>query len=401
MLLAAVQGCADVVVPQMSEIARKYYESGNILWIVQQFWNLAVPFLILVTGLSGKMGKVSQTVGRNWFFTLLIYLALFTCVTTLVQLPLDYYAGYVRQHAYDLSTQTLSRFFSQWGKSIGVGFVITACFLWIFYLLLKKSPKRWWLYGTFIGVAIGCIGSIVQPLWIDPLFHKFGPMQNKQLESQILNLAQRAHIQGASVFEVDMSSDTKMVNAYVTGIGKTRRIVLWDTTMDKLKPDEILFVMGHEMGHYVLHHIWWGLLFSAISLFITLYLTYRTSRFLLSRYHHRFGFHFLHEIASLPLLLMTFSFYQFLFMPIENVFSRTLEHNADIFGLEITQNNQAAGEAFIALQQENLANPRPGPLFVFWRSSHPPLGARVDFSNSYCPWVQGKPLKYGKYFTEN
>lgn len=390
--------CANVTVPEASELAMRYYWSGNILWIVQQFWSLAVPLLILATGWSGKLGRVANLWGKKWYFSLLVYLFLFTLIFQLLNFPLDFYAGYIRQHAYDLSNQDFARWIGNWGKLILVSFIFGVLFLWIFYLLLKKSPKRWWFYGSLVTIAITFFMAFIQPIWIAPLFNQFGPMKNQQLEEQILGLASRAGIEGARVYEVDMSADTKMVNAYVTGFGKTKRIVLWDTTIQRLTPDEILFVMGHEMGHYVLNHVWWGLLFTSILTFIIFYLTYRTAHFLMNRYQDRFGFRHLYEFASIPLLLFIITFYQLLFSPAFNFFIRYYEHEADRFGLEITQNNKAASEAFIALQEQNLANPRPGKLFIFFRASHPPLGSRIDFCNSYCPWKDGKPLEYGKYF---
>ena len=238
----------------------------------------------------------------------------------------------------------------------------------------------------------------VQPIWIDPLFNKFGPMKNKELEAQILHLASRAGIEGGRVFEVDKSEDTKMLNAYVVGFGSSSRIVLWDTTIKQLTPDEILFVMGHEMGHYVLHHIWWSMLYCSALSFGIFYLTYRSANFMLRKYKKRFGFTYLYNIASLPLLLFLITLFSLLSTPLSNYVSRCMEHEADRFGLEITQNNKAAAEAFIALQQENLGNPYPGPIFKFWRSTHPPLGERIEFCNSYCPWKQDQPLKYADRF---
>jgi Zn-dependent protease with chaperone function len=165
-----------------------------------------------------------------------------------------------------------------------------------------------------------------------------------------------------------------------------------------MTPDQILFVMGHEMGHYVLNHIWWGMGYYAVLTFAAFYLTYRAANFLMHRYHRRFGFNDLSNIASLPLLAFLIGLLMLITTPLSNYFSRYYEHEADRFGLEITQNNQAAAEAFIVLQQGNLANPRPGPLYNIWRNSHPALGDRIDFCNSYCPWRQQEPLKYGRYF---
>ncbi|MFI5334630.1 MAG: M48 family metallopeptidase [Chlamydiales bacterium] len=390
--------CANVVVPEASQQAMRYYESGNILWIFQQAWALIIPLLFLITGFSGKLASFSEKVGKKWFFGITVYLVIFIVLYKLLSLPMDYYAGYIRQHAYDLSTQSAAHWFSNYGMETFIGLLGAIAFVWIFYLLLKKSPKRWWFYSSLVTIGISFIMIFVQPIWIDPLFNTFGQMQDKKLEKEILHLAARAGISHGRVFEVDKSGETSMLNAYVTGVGKTGRIVLWDTTIKQMKPDEILFVMGHEMGHYVLHHIWLYLAIMSATTFVIFYLTYLSANFLLRRYQKRFGFKHLYNIASLPLLLLLTGIFLFLASPFFNYLSRHIEHEADRFGLEITQNNDAAGRAFLILQQGNLANPRPGPVYTFWRATHPSLGDRVDFCNSYCPWKEGKPLKYAKHF---
>jgi STE24 endopeptidase len=390
--------CAQVVVPEASEQAMSYYRSGNILWIVQQIWSLIIPLLFLYKGFTGKLARISEKFGKNWYFTIVVYLVFFIFLTTLLNLPFDFYADYIREHSYQLSTESFGRWIGQYALSMGVSMVAAAAFIWVFYYLLKKSPRRWWLYGSLASTVILFIMMFVQPIWVDPLFYNFGPMKNKELEQQILGLASRAGIEKGRVFEVDMSQETKKLNAYVVGFGSTNRIVLWDTTIDRLTTDQILFVMGHEMGHYILHHLWWDLIYMALLALLVFYLTYKSANYLLHKFHRQWGFSHLESIASLPLLLFLVTLFMLLATPLTNYFTRYIEHEADRFGLEITQNNQAAGEAFVALQLQNLSNPRPGNLFVFWRSSHPPLGERVDFTNSYCPWKEGKPLVYGKYF---
>ncbi len=399
MLETFLAQCSQVAVPEASDLALRYYKSGNILWIVQQFWSLALPFLFLVTGWSGKIGTMAHRIGRKWYFSLVLYLIVILALFALFNFPLDLYSGYMRGHEYGLSNQSFGRWFNHWIKALLISFIAFAAFLWIFYLLLKKSPRRWWFYGSLVSIAIAFFSIFITPIWVAPLFNRFGPMKNTELEQQILTLASRSGIEGARVYEVDMSQDTKALNAYVTGLGSSKRIVLWDTTIQRLTPDEILFVMGHEMGHYVLHHIWWLLAFLSLLTLVIFYLTYRTSHYLLARFHQRFGFRHLYEFASFPLLILVFTFYQLLASPIMNAFGRHLEHNADIFGLEITQNNEAAAKAFIALQQENLGNPWPGKIFTFWRGTHPCLGSRIEFCNTYCPWAKGEKLKYGKYFS--
>lgn len=397
-MIEILSACANVVVPDATPEAMRFYQSGNLLWIIGQAWSFIVPLIFLFTGLSGRLSEVATKWGRKWFFIIAIFLILFTILYTLFNLPLDFYADYIRLHAYGLSTQTLGRWIDNYGKGILVSLILSIAFIWIFYLLLKKSPRRWWFYSSLVTTGIIFILMFIQPIWIDPLFNRFGPMKNKQLEQQILGLAAKAGIAHGRVFEVDKSQDTKTLNAYVVGIGSSDRIVLWDTTVEQLTPNQLLFVMGHEMGHYVLHHVWWGMGYFSLLSFIVFYLTYRSANYLMNRFGQRFKFNQLSNIASLPLLMLLTGFYMLLFSPLSNFVSRTMEHEADRFGLEITQNNQAAGESFLVLMKENLANPRPGKVFTFWRATHPSLGDRIDFFNHYCPWKEGRPLKYEKYF---
>ncbi|HXW60388.1 MAG TPA: M48 family metalloprotease, partial [Myxococcota bacterium] len=227
-------------------------------------------------------------------------------------------------------------------------------------------------------------------------FHEFHALKNKEIEHQILALASRAKIDNSSVYEVNMSQDTNTLNAYVTGFGATKRIVLWDTTLAKMPAKEILFVMGHEMGHFVLNHVWWSLLFSACFCFVFFYLTYLIANVTLRHFHQRFGFSKLSDIASFPLLVLISLVLLFLFQPINNLFSRHIEHEADRFGLELTKDNQAAGESFLILEKNDLVIPRPGWLYTIWRGTHPSLGERIDFFNHYCPWQKGEDLHYEK-----
>lgn len=223
-------------------------------------------------------------------------------------------------------------------------------------------------------------------------------MKDKVLEAKILQLAERAGIEGGRVYEVEKAGDTKTLNAYVTGFASTKRIVFWDTTIARLNEQELLFVMGHEMGHYVLGHVWKTiLLFSAVTI-VTLYAIHRTAGWLINRYKRRFGFDRLSDIASLPLFILLFGAYIFIITPVMLTYTRHVEHEADRFGLEITKNNHAAATAFVKLQTENLWVPRPGLLFKLWRASHPTPGERIDFCNNYQPWKKNESLKYEHLF---
>lgn len=387
-------GGAPVPVPEPSEKAMRYYRSGNVLWAVGALWAFLVPAALLFTGFSARLRDWARRIGRNWFLTIVVYSILFTLVTFVIDLPLAYYAGFVRPHAYDLSNQTLGKWAGDLMKGLLISLIFGALTLWFPYLLLRKSPRRWWLDTGILSVPLLLFMLLISPVWIDPLFNEFGPMKDKALEARILALADRAGIEGSRVYEVEKSVDTETLNAYVAGLGDTKRIVLWDTLLRKMNDREILFVMGHEMGHYVLRHTLYTIGLVAVLVLLGLYFVHRSSGALIDRYQHRFGFRELADIASLPLLSLLFSLVLFILTPAVLAIGRTFEREADRFGLEITRDNHSAANAFVKLQQENLGNPRPGWLYKLWRSSHPPLGERIDFANEYRPWETGQPLRY-------
>lgn len=395
---SAQSGAAPVQVPEPGEKALSYHRSGIVLWIVNVLWGLLIPALFLFTGFSARIRDWAKSIGRWWFFVIGGYFAIFLIFNFVIDLPLSYYQGYARQHAYGLSNQTLGKWFGDQLKGLLIGIVVGSLFLWIPYLLLKKRPRRWWLYTGLLAIPFLILAILVQPVWIDPLYNKFGPMKNKELEAKILALTERAGIEGSRVYEVAKSEDTKALNAYVTGLGATMRIVLWDTIIAKLDEDELLFVMGHEMGHYVLGHVWKSILFFSLLIIATLYAIHRTAGWLIDKFHRRFGFTELSDIASLPLIILLFSAYFLIVAPVALAFSRHNERESDRFGLEITRNNRAAATAFVKLQQENLGVPRPHILVKLWQASHPPLGERIDFCNEYRPWQRGETLKYGELF---
>src|SRR5215468_4547858 len=391
---------APVPVPEPSEKALSYYHSGNVLWIVNILWGLLIPALFLFTGFSARIRDWATRIGRWWFFVIGIYFTIFTIINFVIDLPLSYYQGFVRQHAYGLSNQTFGKWFGDEIKGLLLGIVVGFLFLWIPYLLLKKSPRRWWLYTGLLAIPFLILVILVQPVWIDPLFNEFGPMKNKEIETKILQLADRAGIEGGRVYEVAKSEDTKELNAYVAGFGATKRIVLWDTTIAKLNEDELLYVMGHEMGHYALGHVWKGILSLSLLIIVTLYAIHRTAGWMINKFQRRFGFTELSDIASLPLIILLFSVYLLIVTPIALAFSRHDEHEADRFGLEILRNNHVCGTAFVKLQEENLGVPRPNILVKLWQASHPTLGERIDFCNEYRPWQNGGALRYGELFKQ-
>jgi Zn-dependent protease with chaperone function len=398
--LAAATPAPDglVAVPEPDAKALAYYRGGNVLWWLGQAFGVGFPLLLLATGFSARMRDRAERIGRHWVPAVAVYAVLYGALDWLAARPLAFYGGFLRPHAYGLSNQTFAKWLRDGSIDLAVSTGVGALLAVGLYAWIKKAPRRWWLGATACLVPFLLLVFLVEPLWIAPLYNDFGPMKDPALETEILGLAGRAGIEGGRVFEVAKSVDTNAVNAYVTGFLASKRIVLWDTLLARFDAPEVLAVMGHEMGHYVLHHVLQGIAVYSLLAGLGLYGIHRLAPLAIARWRGRFGFARLDDVASLPLLLLLLQLGSFAILPAALAFSRHMEHEADRFALELTQDGRAAALAFAKLQQSNLSHPRPGPLYVWWRASHPPLGERIDFANRYRPWERGEPLRYGGRF---
>jgi Zn-dependent protease with chaperone function len=394
--LAALR--APVQVPPPTPAAVRYYESGHWVWAASVALGIAVPALILGSGLAVALRTRAERIARFAPLAAALFAIAYFAADWLLSLPFSYYAEFARQHAYGMSNQSVGQWLRESAIGLGVDALVAALFLWIPLALLRRLPRAWWLATGALVVPFLALMMFVRPIWIDPLTDDFGPMKDRALEARILSLADRAGIEGARVFEVNKSADTNRVNAYVTGFGATKRIVLWDTLLAKLTPEQVLVVMGHEMGHYVLRHVAIGICVYAAILTAGLGLVHLGASAVLRRAGARLGLRGLHDPAALPLLLAVAGVVGLAVTPIAYAYARHQEHEADRFALEITRDNRSCGEAFVALQAANLGYPRPDAWVVWLRSTHPALGARVDFCNAYRPWERGDPLRYARYF---
>jgi STE24 endopeptidase len=391
-------GESPVAVPVPSAKALRHDYTGNIIWAAETAWGFILPLIFLFTGLSVVIRNWSARLSKKKFLLIFAYMVFYSVILFIINLPIDYYTDFLRPHNYGLSDQTFTKWIGDNFKALGVGIIFGGLVINVLYWVLRKSPKRWWLYFGLLNIPITFFALLITPVFIEPLFNDFGPMKNKALETKILAQAERAGIEGGKVYEVNKSVDTKTLNAYVNGLGSTKRIVLWDNTIKQLSEQELLFVLGHEMGHYVLHHVVKQVLCLSLLTILLLFLAYKSSGWFLIRFGSKVGFNELSDIASLPLIMLILSLYSFILSPATNTLSRHFEHEADIFGLEITKNNHAAATAFVKLQQENLANPRPNPVIRFFRADHPPLGERIDFANTYKPWKTGEKMQFEECF---
>lgn len=362
--------------------------SGQYSRIRNFLFFLATPFewlfylFILITGLSIAFHKWAQQTVSIKSVQKIVYLFWLSLFAFIVMFPLNFYR-YSLAKSYQISTQT----FSSWMKDELIDFWVNLGLMTIIvivlYWLIQKSKRKWWLYAWLLSIPFTLFLMFIQPVLIDPLYNDFSPLQNKQLEEKILSLADQANIPTKHVFEVNKSEKTNTLNAYVTGIGSNARIVLWDTTLNRLSEEEILFIMAHEMAHYVEKHIYFGIGgYLLLSLF-GLYFTNKIMTWIITHYGKPLRITTIQDIRSLPLLLMVLSMLLFAASPLTNLASRYQEVRADTYAIEMTDDPNAAISTFQALTRAGLSEVNPPLLVKIFRYGHPTMLERITMIEAY------------------
>ena len=382
---------SPVAVPEPSPKAVSFYHSTMLLIAVVILWNLLIPVGFLFTGFSAKLRSWAERLGRKWYFSYAIYCTAFCLIYFLLLLPLIYYGRFVLLHHYDLSNQSFARWLSNSAKGAAIQLLIGLAAGWIPFFIIKKSPRRWWLYLGLLAPLYLCFMLWIRPVLIDTLYYKFTPLQDKTLEAKILAEAARAGIEGSRVCQVNTSVDSKFENAHVAGLLGTKRIVFYDTLLQNLNQDQLLFVMGHEMGHYVLWHKAKRIAFESVLILVSLYVAYRLAGPVIDRFKTIWGFAAPSDFAALPLGVLAVWLLCFVDLPIYMAFSRHLEHEADRFGLELTHQNHAAATAFVNILQTDLGTPRPGTIPMIWLARTLASPTELSFAT---PIALGKPASH-------
>ena len=382
------------------ELYKKARDRSRILFrlsLIGFVYGLVVLWLILRWKLSAKYRDWAEHSSSRRFLQALIFSPLLVITIAVLTLPLDIYSETVEKR-FGLSVQKWGSWTWDWMKAELIALVIFTILIWLLYVVIHRSPRRWWFYFWLISLPILIFVFFVSPWVIAPLFNKFEPLQQKnpELTAALEKMVQRAgeDIPPERIFWMGAAEKTTGVNAYVTGIGASKRIVVWDTTIAKMNTPQIVFVAGHEMGHYVLRHVLSGIAFSAALFLILFYLGYRLIGWLLRRRGESWGIRSVDDWASLPALLILLSVFMFVATPVVNAFSRHQEHQADQYGLEVTHglnrdSGQVGAQAFQILGEVDLGDPDPNPADVFLFYTHPSVPDRIQFSLEYDPWARG------------
>jgi len=370
--------------PQRKAKLISYSRFVNIWRFVEFFLTLGILALILFTGFSAKLRDWAGA-ARKKFFIVWLFAVLLLIVDYLLNFPFHFYRSFMVENQYGFLNQSFVEWLGEDLLGLGISLVIVIIPVWFLYWAINKL-KLWWLWIAVGAIPFMVFFIVIAPVVFSPLFNKFEPLKDKQLEAEILQLAAKAGIEGSDVFQVDASKQSSKINAYVTGLFGTKRIVLYDTMIDNFETDEIKFAMGHEMGHYVMNHIWKGLALAVVFIAFALWLAGKTLQPVINRFQNRFKFNHLGDIASLPLIMIFLTVLSFLFNPVFNSYSRYMERQSDKYGMDISEvSGEAAAVAFDKLSVFNLSDPDPNPVIEFWFYSHPALNKRINFVRNYQP----------------
>ena len=390
--------------PERRAQAIAYSNARYRLYFLGVVLEVAVLMLVLGGGLGPRFRNWAERLSRRRVAQALVFAPLFLLTLSVLEMPLSI-RGHWLERYYDQSVQGWGSWLWDWAKGQMIGLLIGTLLIWILYAVIRRSPRRWWFYFWLASLPIILFIVLIEPLVIQPLFFKFEPLARTQpaLVAEIGKVVERGGlaIPPERMFEMKASEKLKSHNAYVSGFGPSKRVVVWDTTIQKMTLPQILFVFGHEMGHYVLDHIPKVIGFTAAILLLFLFIGFRGLRWALGRWGGRSGIRGVEDWASLPVLWLIFTALSFLGAPLFNAYSRHLEHDADIYGLEVihglvADSPRVAGEAFQVLGEADLSDPDPSRFIKVWLYSHPPMGERVVFAQQYDPWSKGEAPKFVK-----
>jgi Zn-dependent protease with chaperone function len=375
---------------------------GMTLDVAGGLWTLAQLLLILALGAAARMRDIAVSLGKNRWVQGFSFLFLLLLATHLLNLPLGIY-GHRVALSYGLSVQGWGSWLADKAKMFALEWGIGGLLVMLMFWVIRKSPARWWFWFSIPAVVSVLVGVLVTPYVIDPLFNRFEPLAKS--DPALLERLEQVVARGGvaippeRMFLMKASDKSTALNAYVTGFGPSKRVVVWDTTIARSTPDEITFVFAHEMGHYALGHVVQGVGLSCLGLLPLFWLGYHGVGWLLGRYGTAWRIPSQQDWAALVVLALVLLTLSEITNPIGNAISRRMEHNADVYGQEavhgIVADPQTVGrESFQVLGEDSLDDPTPHPIYGWWFGTHPMTRFRAAFAEAYDPWAAGEHPKY-------
>jgi len=399
---AAQDRTAYTLPPEKLKPAQELFRARTLLHFTGEGWGILQLVLLLALGIPARMRNIAENLTKSRWGQCFVFAFLFLLAITLMDAPLRLYGHHVAL-AYKLSVQGWGSWLWDQAKGFVLMWFVGSLLVMVLFWVIRKSPKHWWFWFWIPAMGGVLFGVFISPILVDPMFNKFEPLQqsNPALVEQLEKVVARS---GVSVppdrmFFMRASQKVTSMNAYVTGFGPSKRLVLWDTTIAAATPDELSGVFGHELGHYALHHIGLGLVFTAVLMLIGFFVGQRATQWLLQGYGTQWRIRSQNDLAFLAVLVLVLNTLNFISEPIDNAFSRAIEHNADVYGQEaihgiVTNPQTSIQQSFQLLGETSLDDPTPHPFVEFWTSSHPSTASRAAFAAAYNPWIAGRHPKY-------
>jgi len=377
--------------PEKYQKAIAYSRAGYRLYFLSVFWNLVVILFLLRSGFFAKLRDFAEARASRRPLQAVIFVPVLFTLLALLHLPIRLYWHHLSLY-YQQSIESWGPWLWDWTKALLLEIALALLVVTLLFAVIRSRPRSWWLFAWLGAIPLSLFLGLIAPWYVDPLFNKFRPLQEKypQLVESIVTFTYAAGhpVPRSQMFLMEASAKTNAINAYVAGLGPSKRIVIWDTSIKKTKPEELLFIVGHEMGHYVLGHVVKGFAYFLALLFVALFLAYRLLQWTIARWGPAWGIRGQSDWAALGALLLLFNIMNFFGEPIGNAISRIQEHAADAYGLQLIQGfipnaNEVAAHSFQVLGEEDLDDPNPPKFIVLWLYSHPPLNDRLRFAHDF------------------
>ncbi|MFZ1724954.1 MAG: M48 family metallopeptidase [Dokdonella sp.] len=374
----ATDAYVNLLSPEQRAQSDAYFEGGYWLQLWDLLYGLAVAWILLRSGLSRKMRDIGRRMSKRPSLVTMIYVLQWLLIGSLLMLPLTIYSGFFREHAYGLATQTFGEWSVDQLKELLISLIILPVVIALLYGAVRKTGERWWIWATGGAFVLILFFMMIAPVFLDPVFNDYKPLRQGEVREQVLSLARANMIPDNNVVEFDASKQTTRISANVSGFLGTTRVALNDNLLDRTSKPEILAVLGHEMGHYVLNHGLRLVIYMTLILGLGFWVVHRSFDRALLRWGPRFGLEGRADPAALPLALAILSLFFFFATPLTNSVVRQAEAEADAYGLNAAQ--EPNGFAMAAMRLSTYRKIKPGVLEEIIFYDHPSGYARVHRS---------------------
>ena len=355
---------------------KRYESAKHVVAIIGFAFDVLILLYLLFSGSSIRIREIAEAISGSQWISIAIYTLIVTAILKLFDVPLSFYSGYWLEHRFGLSRQSLGSWIKDQLKGLAISTVLVVFAVEMVYRLIRAHREQWWLDASLAFIAFVIVVTNLAPILLLPLFFKFKPIENPDLQNRLARLARRTNTRLCGIFEWSLGDKTRKANAAVVGWGNTRRIIVSDTLLGNFSGEEIEVIMAHELCHHVKNHIWQGIGLQSLLTLLGFYVADRV----LSPLTASFGFRGIGDVANLPLLVLVMMTLSLLALPLVNGFSRRLETAADLYALDTTGDALAFVSSMEKLADLNLANKAPNKLIEFIFYSHPSVEDRIQLA---------------------